>query len=128
MGNSLGQFCGGKSLSESLDNCLLIRESISNEWKPTLEINSGLLADPKYSDFAKVIIPDCDGSLFQGYNQNVTQYKSKSLYFRGNRIVKSHFNSIAHKRYNITKINNVIFAGSGLGAIGASIWARYFQD
>ena len=65
--------------------------------------------------------------MFQGFSTNATKYKGKDLYFRGNRIVKSNLDLIS-KKYNLTKINKFVFAGSGFGAVGALIWSRYFHD
>jgi hypothetical protein len=87
-----------------------------------------MLVDPAYDNWAKVIIPGCDGALFQGYANNPTVYKGKTLYFRGNRIVKSNLDHIFNKRFNASKIADFVFAGSGFGANGALIWSRYFYD
>ena len=64
-----------------------------------------MLVDPIYDNWAKVIIPGCDGALFQGYANNPTVYKGKTLYFRGNRVVKSNLDYIFNKRFNASKIN-----------------------
>lgn len=87
-----------------------------------------MLDDPAYENWIKVIVPSCDGALFQGYATNVTKYKGKDLYFRGNRVIKSNLQHIFHKKYNASKITKFVFAGSGFGATGALIWSRYFYD
>jgi hypothetical protein len=48
-----------------------------------------MLVDNSYKSWAKVIVPYCDGALFQGYAKNPTKYKAKDLYFRGTKIIKS---------------------------------------
>jgi len=75
-----------------------------------------------------VIIPNCDGSLYQGYAQNPTRYKNKDLYFRANLIIKSNIKTFSTKIYNINSFKKIVFAGSGFGAIGALTWSRYFHD
>jgi hypothetical protein len=97
-------FCGGNSLSTSLDNCVIISDEVSSYWVNQLNISSGILADPAYDSWAKVIIPACDGAIFQGSAPNPTPYKGKNLYFRGNRIVKSNLDYIFYKRFNASKI------------------------
>lgn len=42
-----------------------------------MDITNGLLSDQKYASWAKVIIPNCDGSLYQGYAKSATKYKNK---------------------------------------------------
>jgi len=90
-------------------------------------VTTGILIDPKFSAWGKVIVPYCDGALFQGYAKAPTRYKGKDIYFRGNRIIKSNLDYIS-KKFNISKLSNVLVAGSGVGAIGAMTWARYFHD
>lgn len=121
-------FCGGSSLSNSLDKCVTISDEITSYWTPQITISGGMIDDSAYENWIKVIIPSCDGALFQGYATNVTKYKGKELYFRGNRVLKSNLQHIFHKKYNASKITNFVFAGSGLGATGALIWSRYFYD
>lgn len=82
-------FCGGASLSASLDRCVIAYDEVSTYWTSEMDISSGLLSDSTYDNWAKFIIPSCDGSLFQGFASNVTQYKGRNFTFRGNRIVKS---------------------------------------
>jgi hypothetical protein len=48
-----------------------------------------MLVDNNYKSWSKVIVPYCDGALFQGYAKNPTKYKAKDLYFRGTKIIKS---------------------------------------
>jgi hypothetical protein len=120
-------FCGNSSLSTSLDNCIAMQSEIQMLWKDQYDFSFGILADPRYATWAKVIVPNCDGSLFQGYAKSPTLYKNKNLYFRGNTIVRSNLEWIA-KKYDLNKIGKVVFAGSGFGAVGALIWSRYFYD
>jgi hypothetical protein len=70
-------FCGDTSLSSSLDSCILAQSEIASYWKDQMDITSGLLSDEKYASWGKVIIPNCDGSLYQGYSKNTVKYKSK---------------------------------------------------
>jgi len=44
-----------------------------------------------YYNWTKVFINYCDGALHQGDNESPIQYKDTKLYFRGSRIVRSHF-------------------------------------
>lgn len=82
-------FCGNNSLSTSLDSCINAQNQFTSFWSSKLDINSGLLVDNSYKAWGKVIVPYCDGALFQGYAKNPTKYKAKDLYFRGTKIVKS---------------------------------------
>jgi len=80
-------FCGSDSLSSSLEKCLTIQSQISTYWKDTIDINDGILVDENYNEWTKVIIPNCDGALFQG-NTSI-KYKNKDIYLKGNAIIKS---------------------------------------
>lgn len=75
-----------------------------------MEINVGILADNNYKDWAKVIIPNCDGALFQG-NSDI-KYKGKDIYLRGNIIVKSSLDYLLTKRYDLNKFDNIVVAGN----------------
>jgi hypothetical protein len=120
-------FCGASTLSTTLDNCITVSNEVTSYWTTQLNITSGILADPYLDNWLKIILPSCDGAMFQGFSINPTKYKGKDLYFRGNRIIKSNLDLITQK-YNLTKQNKFVFAGSGYGAIGALIWSRYFYD
>lgn len=96
-----GVFCGDKTILNTLDNCLKARDSIG-EWGTNMTISNGILADDRYKNWAKIIIPNCDGTFFQGYSKNGTLYKNKQLYFRGNKMIKSHL-AAAAKAYPLTK-------------------------
>jgi len=70
-------FCGDTSFSSSLENCITVQSEISSYWKDQMDISNGLLNDQKYASWGKAIIPNCDGSLYQGYTKNPTKYKGK---------------------------------------------------
>jgi hypothetical protein len=120
-------YCGNSTLSTSLDSCLLAQAEVTSFWGDRLNITTGILTEKRLAGWGKVIIPHCDGALFQGYAKSPIKYKNKDLYLRGNRIVLSNLEHIS-KKYNLTKINNVVIAGSGIAAIGAATWARFFKE
>lgn len=60
-----------------------------------------MLTDVRYKDWDKVIIPNCDGTLFQG-NSDI-KYKNKDFYLRGSVIVKSSFSYLFGKKYDVKK-------------------------
>lgn len=93
-------------------------------WGDTLSFRDGILNDPNY---LKVIVPSCDGTLFQGNSLNGITYKGKTLYFRANTIVKSTF-ALIGKKYSILGFTNVQLAGSGLAASAPFIWGRVFEN
>lgn len=48
MGIPSFSFCGGSSLSRTLENCLLVRQEITSFWTPTLEMNEGILSNNSF--------------------------------------------------------------------------------
>lgn len=103
MSNPSSLFCGNSSVSASLDNCISTLAELNAFWEAKLNIDSGMLVDNQYKSWAKVIVPHCDGALYQGYSKNPTKYKGLDLYFRGNKIIRSNFMHITQK-YNLSKL------------------------
>lgn len=89
----------------------------------TIDVRFGILRDERFANWAKVIVPHCDGGLYQGYAKSAVKYKSTEFYFRGNKVIRSNLDYVS-KRFNISKFSHVVMAGSGFGAIGAMTWAR----
>lgn len=68
----------------------------------------------------------CDGALHQGNNMNPIEYKDTKLYFRGNRIVRSHFKWLIEK-YHIDQASNILLSGGSAGAVASIVWGNYLQ-
>lgn len=127
MGLDSFSYCGSSTLLSSLENCLVTQAQISSFWSQNISISSGILTDSTFQEWAKVIIPYCDGAFFQGYAKSPTKYKNKDLFFRGNKIMRSNLAYI-DSIVNISKLSKIVITGSGIGGIGAMTWSRYFRD
>lgn len=77
-----------------------------------------------YSNWTKVFINYCDGSLHQGDNSSPVQYKDTHLYFRGSRIVRSHFKYLID-RYQMDQASKIIITGGSAGAVASYLWGNY---
>jgi len=56
-----------------------------------LSINGSIFDSLDSQKWLTVIVPHCDGGIFQGYANQATKYKNKDFYFRGNAIIKAIF-------------------------------------
>lgn len=57
-----------------------------------------------FNNWTRVLLMYCDGSGHQGTNSNPVKYKDSTLYFRGNNITISQFDSLDKK--------NKLFSGA----------------
>lgn len=78
------------------------------------------------SEWIKIFIPYCDGSLLQGYRKEPIVYKSTSLYFRGSKIIQSHLKYIDQK-YNLNSKKKIVFSGFSAGGIAVTMWNDYLR-
>lgn len=77
-----------------------------------------------YYNWTKVFINYCDGSLHQGDNASPIPYKDTKLYFRGSRIVRSHFKYLINK-YKMDEASKIIITGGSAGAVASFLWGNY---
>lgn len=85
--------------------------------------------DPSLNAFAnwtKIFIPNCDGSLHQGKNNNPVKYKDRQLYFRGSVNTRAHLKWIDSK-YGLKNAKKVVLTGLGDGAIAVNSWNNYVK-
>lgn len=68
----------------------------------------------------------CDGALHQGVNIGPVNYKNTLLYFRGGKIVRSHFQWLI-QNYQLNKASKILLTGGSAGALGAYLWSNYLQ-
>jgi hypothetical protein len=68
----------------------------------------------------------CDGSLLQGGNDSPIKYKDATLYFRGGRIMRSHFKWLT-TTYQLDKASKIMFTGGSAGGLAPIIWSNYLQ-
>ena len=66
----------------------------------------------------------CDGALHQGDNESPIPYKDTKLYFRGSRIVRSHFKYLIDK-YRMDEASKIIITGGSAGAVASYLWGNY---
>lgn len=66
----------------------------------------------------------CDGSLHHGDNESPISYKDTKLYFRGSRIVRSHFKYLI-ERYQMDRASKIIITGGSAGAVASYLWGNY---
>ena len=69
----------------------------------------------------------CDGSLHQGDNESPVEYKGTLLYFRGARIVRSHFKWLIDT-YEMDKASKIILSGGSAGAVASYLWGNYLMS
>lgn len=84
------------------------------------------LNDTLYKNWTKVLFGYCDGALMQGGNDSPIQYKDKKLYFRGGKIMRSHFTYLINK-YQIDKASKILFTGGSAGGLASIAWGNYLQ-
>lgn len=84
------------------------------------------LNDTLYKNWTKVLFGYCDGTMMQGGNDSPVQYKDTKLYFRGGRIMRSHFAYLINK-YQMDKASKVMFTGSSAGGLASTMWGNYLQ-
>ena len=93
----------GSSIEESLDACARKTESwegSSNFRPPNLFniTNPGILSSDKtinaFATWTKIILLNCDGTAFQGNNEDPVEHNGQKLYFRGSVIMRSNLNWI----------------------------------
>jgi fermentation-respiration switch protein FrsA (DUF1100 family) len=104
----------------------------SNLWNDTYNAGGqGILdtnpAKNKFAGWTKIIIIYCDGSLYQGNNNNPVPYKGTNIYFRGAVNMRSHI-SWANSKFDLNKANKVVLAGSSAGGFGVFLWIDYLKS
>ncbi len=65
--------------------------------------------------------------MHQGNNMNPVEYKDTKLYFRGNRIVRSHFKWLI-QNYQIDRASKILLSGGSAGAVASVVWGNYLQS
>lgn len=73
------------------------------------------------------MVPYCDGALHQGYAKDPIRYKDAALYFRGNRITKSLFDTL-NSHYGFYNSSKIVLTGASAGGIAAFIWSNYLRS
>ena len=77
----------------------------------------------KFSEWTKIILIYCDGSLHQGYRKEPIKYKNTNLYFRGEKIIQAQLKYI-EDHYSLSKADRIVLTGGSAGAIGAYLWGN----
>lgn len=80
----------------------------------------------KFATWTKIIVPDCSGAAFQGYNKDPVEHEDAKIYFRGSAIMRSHFKWI-DENYGLEKAGKIVLAGTSFGAIAVSLWIDYLK-
>ena len=119
----------GNSINAALDECVRrtkTTEGSSKYWEAqTAADGLGILeTDPalnKFASWTKIIIPHCDGSLFQGNNKDVVKHKGTDLYFRGSVNMRANFKWI-DLNYKLNEATKIVLAGSSIGGISTMLW------
>ncbi len=126
-----GGFCGSLTLSDTLETCYQRSKTdlgSSNPLPETFPGAEGILAldssDNLYQNWTKVFLNYCDGSLHQGDNEAPISYKDTKLYFRGARIVRSHFKWLINT-YQMDNATKIIISGGSAGAVASFLWGNY---
>jgi len=63
----------------------------------------------------------------QGGNDSPIQYKDAKLYFRGGKIMRSHFTYLINK-YQLNKASKILLTGGSAGGIASILWGNYLQS
>ena len=80
----------------------------------------------KFANWTKVVLLNCDGTFFQGYNKDPVEHEGQKLYFRGSVIMRAHFKWIDEK-FGLEQAEKIVFAGSSIGGIGVILWIDYLK-
>lgn len=63
----------------------------------------------------------------QGGNDSPIQYKDAKLYFRGGKIMRSHFTYLINK-YQLNKASKILLTGGSAGGIASILWGNCLQS
>lgn len=130
-----GGFCGESTLSATLESCYKRSKTElggSGYWPDFINDQLGTeglisLNETLYKNWTKVLFGYCDGAMMQGGNDSPIQYKDIKLYFRGGKIMRSHFTYLI-KTYQLDKASKILFSGGSAGAIASISWGNYLQS
>lgn len=84
------------------------------------------LKEPIYQNWTKVLVGYCDGAMMQGGNDSPIPYKGVNLYFRGGKIVRSHFKWLINT-YQMDKASKIMLTGGSAGGLASIVWGNYLQ-
>jgi hypothetical protein len=130
-----GGFCGETTLAGTLESCYRRSKTelgSSNYWPDFLNDQMGTeglisLNEPRYQNWTKVLFAYCDGSMMQGGSDSPVSYKDTKLYFRGGRIMRSHFKYLINQ-YNMDKASKIMLTGGSAGGLASILWGNYLQS
>ena len=80
----------------------------------------------KFASWTKIIIPDCSGAAFQGYNKDPVEHKGTKMFFRGSAIMRSPFKWI-DENFGLEKAGKIVLSGTSFGSIAVSLWIDYLK-
>jgi len=83
--------------------------------------------NPLFSDWQKIYILYCDGTLFQGYKEEPLNYNGTDIWFRGYNNTKSVF-EYARKHWGLFEATEVIMAGVSSGGNALFYWLPYLRN
>lgn len=85
------------------------------------------LNETVYANWTKIMFTYCDGALHQGSRDEPVSYKDAKLYFRGNKISRSHFKYLIDN-YDLLKAEKIMLSGGSAGAVAVMMWGNYLQS
>ena len=106
-----------------LGSSLPLPETYDSSQFGILAVNS----NNKFAEWTKIILPYCDGALFQGYTKKPINHKGRDLYFRGSSIMRGHFKWI-DQQYGLDKANRIVMTGSSAGGMAVTLWIDYLRS
>ena len=83
--------------------------------------------NPTFSNWNKVFLSYCDGTLFQGYREEPMEFNGSQLYFRGYNNTITAFNFLKEKM-GLFDAEEVILNGASSGGQAVLVWMNYIRN
>lgn len=104
----------------------------STQWSETKTILYGPMSDnnvtnPTFSNFNRVYMAYCDGASFSGNRENPISYNNSLIYYRGQNIFDSVYDSLISTK-GFSSAKNVLLTGSSAGGLAVYLHADYVME
>ena len=132
-------YCGSDNL-DFLNSCLFRKNAYTqsddaklvNGSKYTTNFSWAYFSSEKHSNslfwnWEKILIPSCDGTLFQGYIEDPLIFNGSELWFRGYNNTLSVFQHTI-KHYGLSDAEEIIVTGTSSGGHAAMFWAPFLKN
>lgn len=130
-----GEICGDMSVDSTLVNCYAMSQTdfgSSSDYPNFLNMDdqgilSSLFRVNKYFYLFNVVyVKSCDGSLFQGYNEDPYMYNNSLLWFRGYANVNETISYLS-ETLGMNEANEIAVGGCSTGGVATFLWIDEIQ-